>query len=118
MAVFEATSDGYTCTRWPPRPVFSIYSLAGDLVHRSRLSTFDLTDSWALATRYAPVIRFGIFSNSSRRLRWSDDELRKQEENILYDLSYDALTAKIIRIKGLGIFWREEALWELEISNL
>ena len=108
---------GFNFSGWPPRPVFSFYGPDGRLLHRSRSAKFDLTDSLGSYTgNVEGFIVFGISSQSTVTRTWTHEELSRQEENIRYDLSFDALGADINRVKGLGLRCSEEALWELHVA--
>lgn len=115
MKYFTIDPVGYCWTGWPPRPTISIYSMEGDLLFRSRKPKFDLTDNWARYSGYSNFIRLGISSQSLRKISWTQEELCRQEENIQYDLSEDAYQVEISRLKGIGLPFYEEALWELHI---
>lgn len=111
--------EGFRFSGWPPRPIFSFYGLDGRLQHRSRSAKFDLTDSLCMYTGVATgMVTFGMCSQSAVARSWTHAELARQEENIRYDLSFDALQVDITRIKGLGLKSSEEALWELHVSMM
>lgn len=110
--------EGFCWTGWPVRPVISLYWPDGQLARRSRAASFDLTDNWAYSTAYHPFVRLGISSRAATRLRWTEKELKRQEENICYDLSMDGLEVQLNRLKGIRLLQAEEALWELHISSI
>lgn len=104
---------------WPKRPVFSIYGGEGTLLFRSRCAAFDLTDTLdrVLGTPLGYSV-FGISSNSAVDRRWTEAELRQQEGNIRYDLSFDGFDVEIQRVKGAGLRCSEEALWALIVTSV
>lgn len=107
---------GYTFTGWPARPIFSFYEHDAKLSRRYRTARFDLADAICFHHHdLAGFVTFGIISESKVRRVWTLDEVRRQEENIRYDLSEDGMFVDIKRIRGVGLSCREEMLWELHI---
>lgn len=86
---------------------------------RSRSAAFDLTDTLdrVLGTPLGYSV-FGISSNSAVDRRWTEAELRQQESNIRYDLSFDGFEVEIQRVKGAGLRCSEEALWSLIVTSV
>lgn len=99
---------------WPQKSILSIYHLNGRRRSRKKAKKFDISDEafggwWPMTS----IFYFGVQVSKKSFGRWDDMKLRKCEDNIAYDLSFDGYIPKIYRVKGIGLKGKEEALWRV-----
>jgi hypothetical protein len=103
---------------WPKRSILSIYDSCGELRARKKAEKFDLSNEacggWSVTVPL--MVHFGVQRREKEIALWDEDQIRKCEDNIEYDLSFDSYKVIISRVKGISLKMSEEALWRLDID--
>ena len=105
---------------WPKKSILTVYTEGGVLKVRKKAEKFDLSDEvcGGLGTSIPRIVHFGLKVDDKIPNIWNEDQLKKFENNIEYDLSFDGYCVTAIRVKGIGLKRNEELLWRLEVDAL
>ena len=102
--------------RWPPRSELAFYDGDRVLLFTSRERLFDLSDG-LMTFDGSRTIYMGVSARSTRWHQWDDENLRKIEATIRYDLSFDGYRVSIKRFGDVGSECSEEFVWRLKIRE-
>lgn len=107
-----------TFRKWPKKSKMTLYDEFGRACLRKKAKNFDISDAVGLraGVTFPTVVHLGLRVGSNDFGDWSEENLSICEENIRYDLGYDAFSVKITRVKGIDLASSEEAIWRLEIG--
>jgi hypothetical protein len=103
---------------WPPKCRLSFHDGRGQLIMQSSDRDLDLADTLMLSWPHRQrTVQLSLRTLGVKWVLWSDENLRRIEDLVRYDLNFDGYSVSMARLEGAGRSCREEAVWKLVIRG-
>jgi hypothetical protein len=105
--------------KWPPKCHISFRNGRGKLLFDSTDRDLDLSDT--LMLNWNPMSRtvyMGLRTSSKNWKTWTDENIKKIEWLVRYDLNFDGYSVSVKRITEINVYCRNEFVWQLVIRTV
>lgn len=105
--------------KWPPTSRISLKNGKGKELFASCDRDLDLSDTLMLRWKFVSrTVYFGLRTFSKKWKSWDEENIKKVEWLIRYDLNFDAYSVSVKRLGDVNVPCENEFLWKLVIRPM